>query len=282
MAIGGNNSRHAIGLLFCAPALVWSVQLLAGTPALILVAATLPAAFLAALVAIVQRGDGRSRAALAFAFAWGATFAAWASTTGNEMARSWIDVWSNGDDRLLTAVVVAPLLEEAAKALGLVLLIRYGREALRDARDGIVCGALVGIGFVLTENFLYLGLAMLSGGEGELVRSLYLRGILGAATHAVFTACAGAGIGWSAGRISGVRTAPLVGLLVAHVQHVAWNALGAPAVASTLCDAQAGVCRAQPDAFSLFVESTAIALVFLAPGAVLLVAAWRHAPRSRV
>jgi protease PrsW len=273
-----NSARSTIVLLLCAPAFVWTADLVAGTPPLILLAALAPAALLAALVVAVQRGGGRSAAALAYAFAWGAIVAAWVSTTGNGLARSWIDASSTGDDRALTAIAVAPLLEEAAKALGLVLLLRFGRDSLRNSRDGIVYGALVGIGFVLTENFLYLGIAMLQGGEAGIVRALYLRGILGAATHAVFTACAGAGFGWWAAAGAQRRFAPLLGFVAAHVQHVAWNALGAPAIASALCGAAGSTCRDVPAALAVFGESTAIAAAFLTPGMMGLLAAWRYSP----
>jgi RsiW-degrading membrane proteinase PrsW (M82 family) len=272
------TARSAIALLLCAPAFVWSAELLAGTPPLILMAAMAPAALVAAVAIFAQRGRGRPAWSLAFAFAWGAVVAAWISTTGNELARSWIDARSHGDDRVLTALVVAPLLEEGAKALGLLLLTGLTGWRLRDARDGIVLGALVGIGFVLTENLLYLGVAMLQGGEAGLVRALYLRGILGAATHGVFTACAGAGIGWAAAGGGGIRIA-LAGFLAAHVQHVVWNGLGAALVADVLCGAQP-VCLEAPTTLAVYGQSTAITLAFIAPGLAALVAAWRRPPAS--
>lgn len=267
-------ARSAIALLLCAPAFVWSAEILSGTPPLILLSAIAPAALLAAAVIGAQRGGDRPGWALAFAFAWGAVVAAWISTSGNELARSWINARSSGDDRLITALVIAPLLEEGAKALGLLLLTGLARWRLRDARDGIVLGALVGIGFVLTENLLYLGVAMLQGGEAGLVRALYLRGILGAATHAVFTACAGAGIGWAAAQAGAVRFAVL-GFVAAHAQHVAWNGLGAPLVAAVLCGAQP-VCLEAPTALAVYGQSTAIAAAFLAPGLAALFMAWRR------
>jgi RsiW-degrading membrane proteinase PrsW (M82 family) len=270
----GRTARSAIALVLCAPALVWSAELFAGTPTLILLAAIAPAAFLAAVVITAQRGAGRSAWALAFAFAWGAIVAAWISTTGNELARAWIDARSAGNDRVLTALVVAPLLEEAAKALGLAALLLFPGRPLRDARDGIVFGALVGIGFVLTENLLYLGVAMLQGGEDGLVRALYLRGILGAAAHGVFTACAGAGIGWAAARAPVILPA-VAGLVAAHAQHVAWNAFGASAVAGVLCGG-GPECLAAPSALAVYGQSTAITTTFLAPGLVALLIAWRR------
>jgi RsiW-degrading membrane proteinase PrsW (M82 family) len=267
------TARSAFVLLLCAPALVWSAELLAGTPPLILFAAIAPAVVLAALVIAAQRSSGRSAPTLAFAFAWGAVVAAWISTTGNELARSWIDARSNGDDRVLTAVFVAPLLEEAAKALGLVVLLLLRERPLRDARDGIVFGALVGIGFVLTENLLYLGIAMLQGGETGLVQALYLRGVLGAAMHAVLTASAGAGIGWAAAH--GRRAVAAAGFAAALAQHVLWNGFGAAAVARALCGA-GPVCLDAPTTLAVYGEATIITLGCLAPGMAALFATWRR------
>lgn len=267
------------GLLLAMPAVAWTAELLAGTPSLILGAAAAPALLLAAIIAFAQRGGGRALGTLVFSLAWGAVGAAWLSTIGNESARRWIDAVTEGDDRTLTALLVAPVLEESAKALGLLLLLGGGR--LRSARDGIVCGALVGVGFVFAENLLYLGLSMLQGGEAGLLRALHLRGIVGAAPHVVFTACAGAGLGWAAGGASSGRRwlAPTLGVMSAIAQHVAWNALAAPAIAHVLCDApdSGGACLAAPTSTSMFWESGIVALVFLAPGLLALGAVWRAA-----
>jgi protease PrsW len=272
------RARLAAGMLLSLPAVFWSADLLAGTPHLILVAALGPAALLTVAIVIAQRRIGVRPLALAASLAWGALLAAWLSMTGNALFRPLLDEMTSGDDRILTALLVAPLLEEAAKFLGLVLLARFIRGAVRDARDGIVCGALVGIGFVFTENLLYLGLSMLQGGEPALVRALYLRGVIGAATHAVFTASAGAALGWMVSDQSPGRRwlVPLLGFAFAHVQHLAWNALAAPAIARVLCAAENGACVSVPTAFAVFGQATAISVFFLAPGIAFLVFAWRQ------
>jgi len=281
MSAGAARARTVLGLLLSMPVIVWTAELLTGTPPLILAAAVAPAALFAAAILLAQRSSGRSPGALVFSLAWGALGAAYLSTSGNELARRWIDALSDGDDRTLTALLVAPLLEEAAKALGLVLMLFFGRRGLRSARDGIVYGALIGVGFVFTENLLYLGLSMLQGGEAGLLRALYLRGILGGATHVVFTACAGAGLGWSAGhderraRLPGL--VPGLGFTWALLQHIAWNALAAPAIGRALCGAEIGAraCRDVPTNVALFGESSLLSLVFLTPGIVVLRVAWR-------
>jgi RsiW-degrading membrane proteinase PrsW (M82 family) len=269
------RARLAVGVLLSLPAVVWSADLLAGTPPLILAAALGPAALLTIAILLAQRPTAARPLALVASLAWGGLIAAWLSTTGNSLSRPVLDALSTADDRVLTALLVAPLLEEAAKFLGLLLISRFIRGAVRDARDGIVCGALIGIGFVFTENLLYLGLSMLQGGEPALVRALYLRGVIGAATHAVFTACAGATLGWFASDARSGRgrrwLVPLAGFAFAHLQHLVWNALAAPAIATALCGAESGACASVPSAIAVFGEATVISACFLAPGIAFLI-----------
>ena len=131
----------------------------------------------------------------------------------------------------------------------------WGRR-LAGVRDGIIYGALIGVGFVLTENLIYFAFAALQGGPSGLARSVYLRGLLAGADHAVFTATIGAGIGWAVASSStrGRVLAPLIACLAALVLHVAWNAVASDAISRVLCGAETagGACRPTPAARDLF------------------------------
>ena len=48
---------------------------------------------------------------------------------------------------MLSAPISAPIVEEIAKALGVTLIFRLLRAEFDNMRDGIVYGALVGLGF---------------------------------------------------------------------------------------------------------------------------------------
>lgn len=276
--------RYALTTLLCMPAVAWTIDLLIGTPPLILVAAIAPAALFACAIVLVQRGAGRPVVALAFSLAWGAIGAAFLSTNANAFAREWLDPLAGDSGRMATALLAAPAVEEAAKAAGLVLLLALAPACLRGARDGIVHGSLIGVGFVATENLLYLGLSMLQGGEAGLTSALYLRGILGSATHLIFTACAGAGIGWSVTRRTSGEPARrqiaaiAAGFVGALAQHMAWNGMAAPMLGAALCGAEiaGGSCRAVPTGMALYGQSTAVAILFLAPGASGLLRLWRR------
>jgi RsiW-degrading membrane proteinase PrsW (M82 family) len=57
---------------------------------------------------------------------------------------------------LLAAPISAPIAEEIAKALGVLVLFWFLRAEFDNMRDGIVYGALVGVGFNWFEAALYV------------------------------------------------------------------------------------------------------------------------------
>ncbi len=229
-----------------------------------LVAALAPALGWTALVARL----GRVRPALVVAlFLWGAVIAACAARTIS-------------DQGIVTPVIGGPVLEEIAKAAGLAVLAWMGSDVLRDVRSGIACGAIVGVGFAMTENLEYLLLAALQGGPAGLLRSIYLRTILGGLSHAVFTATTGAGLAWDGPGVA--RPARVLGLAAAILQHVAWNAVASEAVAAVLCNPveAGGPCRAAPSLFGLFVVVPGATALVLGPGLVTLLALGRRRGRE--
>src|SRR5262249_57330015 len=57
---------------------------------------------------------------------------------------------------LLSAPISAPIAEEIVKALGVMLLFWFLRDEFDNMRDGIVYGALVGVGFNWFESAGYV------------------------------------------------------------------------------------------------------------------------------
>ena len=55
-----------------------------------------------------------------------------------------------------SAAIVAPITEEGAKGLFILLLLWFRRRVIDGVLDGIVYAGLVGVGFAFTENILYL------------------------------------------------------------------------------------------------------------------------------
>lgn len=97
----------------------------------------------------------------------------------------------------LSDVVVAPFLEELFKAFGLYLLFllsRYWLHEFDGLLDGLVFGAVVGLGYTLTEDSLWVAIASQRGVEAAIELTV-LRTVLGGLGHCTFTALTGAGLG---------------------------------------------------------------------------------------
>jgi RsiW-degrading membrane proteinase PrsW (M82 family) len=267
----------------------WSVVDLAltlvATPPLIVLGAAAPALVFA--LAIVRVDPDREPAALlAAAFLWGAAVAPSVSLALNDAARAWLGA-AIGAPRteLLAPAIVGPLVEETAKGAALAMLLLVRPRAIDGAIDGLVYGAMIGIGFTMTENVSYLTLAVVQGGQGGLERAIYTRAVLGGFNHAAFTATAGAALGAALrARTRIARFAlPAAGFAGAVVQHGVWNAAASQAITALLCDPAlpGGPCRVPPGAWRLYVDIPLVVLAYVGPGlAVLAVTAWAARRRT--
>lgn len=190
-----------------------------------LLLAILPVFPVAASLLYLDRFENEPPALLAFAFAWGATAAIVISLIFS--IGSMIVIAGAGGDDLLGAVLVAPVVEESAKALAIVGVLLIRRRQFNGVVDGIVFAGLSGLGFAFAENILYLGSAFLDGGIVGAVLTFVLRCVMGPFAHPMFTAATGIGIGLAV-RTNSVPLKivyPLTGLLVAMLLHSLWNFL---------------------------------------------------------
>ncbi|KYK25575.1 hypothetical protein AYK25_05155 [Thermoplasmatales archaeon SM1-50] len=92
----------------------------------------------------------------------------------------------------LITIIIAPVIEEFTKPLALQL--RTVKKNLTELEDGLIYGAVAGLGFSATENLLY-GYSFLS--EGFLMFSVFMafRSFGGCLLHASATALTGYGYG---------------------------------------------------------------------------------------
>jgi RsiW-degrading membrane proteinase PrsW (M82 family) len=130
---------------------------------------------------------------------------------------------------MLTATLVAPVVEEAAKGLAILLLFWFLRAEFDDLRDGLIYGALVGLGFNIAETALYVMQGYLETGSAPLGQQLAVRFVvLGLNGHTLFSALLGAGLGLA--RQTQRRWlrlwAPLAGYALAVLAHALSNSLG--------------------------------------------------------
>jgi RsiW-degrading membrane proteinase PrsW (M82 family) len=181
------------------------------------------------------------RRALAFAFGWGACVATLLALTTNGLLVRWLTgetatvAPTHADTLELT--VIAPVVEETAKAAALWLLFLHRPHAFDGPLAGIVGAGVTATGFAFTENILYLGNAVTrdraSGTTGlwdsTTVLTFVVRVLVAPFAHPVFTALTGLGFGLAAALGPRVGAAgrvalPLLGLAAAMGLHSAWNA----------------------------------------------------------
>lgn len=128
---------------------------------------------------------------------------------------------------IVLAVLVAPVVEEVAKGLG--VLIISGHHELDNTFDGILFGFAVGMGFAAVENWLYFASnanPVAVGGLTPWAYTILYRSVLCALAHGCFTATTGAAIGFfrSRAKLRNFAFAGfLVGLPVAIVLHGLFN-----------------------------------------------------------
>ncbi len=209
--------------------LVMAVVLLAsGRPdalAVGLVLAVLPVPPLVGVYLWLDRYEPEPLRLLATAFAWGALVA-----TTLALLIQYADIALNDSPEAWSAVVVAPITEEATKGIFVLMLVWARRHHLDGYVDALVYAGLVGIGFAFTENILYFAGAYTSGPEfgaggiGSATGLFILRGILSPFAHPLFTSAVGIGVGVLVTSRNPLRyAAPVVGYGVAVVAHAIWN-----------------------------------------------------------
>ncbi|HET9020643.1 MAG TPA: PrsW family intramembrane metalloprotease [Ornithinibacter sp.] len=168
---------------------------------------------------------------LVSAFLWGALVAAVIAAVLNTSAIAVLQEVSDPDAALATtAVLVAPLVEEAAKGAFVLLVWLLLRREFDGITDGMVYAGICAAGFAFTENIHYLAQAWADGGGEALTGTFVARCLLSPFAHPMFTILTGVGIGVAAtSRTRMPRVvAPLVGFLLAVLAHALWN-LGAVA-----------------------------------------------------
>ena len=157
-------------------------------------------------------------------FGWGAVGAVFLALVGSGFLGLPVNLIVPDAGAVVGPVLIAPLAEEPAKALVLLLLLRS--RHFDGMTDGFVYGAAAGLGFGMTENFFYFAQPAIAGETGAWVALVIMRTFLSAVMHATSTSVVGAAIGWA--RFRGSRTliiAGSCGLAVAMMIHALWNGL---------------------------------------------------------
>ena len=190
------------------------------------VLALLPTLLYASLIWWLDRHEKEPLPLLIVAFLWGAVPSIILSIILTNAAGIPLEgiALSPGERRATELAIVAPIVEEAVKAIILVVLFLVSRREFDNVLDGVVYGALVGLGFAFVENILYLSAAGMQFGTDRMIQLWLLRAGLFGLNHSMFTAFTGAALGYARSVHLGwqrgfVASLGLGGAMVMHSLH---------------------------------------------------------------
>jgi hypothetical protein len=105
----------------------------------------------------------------------------------------------------------------------LFALFFWRRDEFDGVTDGVIYAAMVGLGFAMTENVKYYGVAV---AEHNALGVFIVRGLFSPFAHPLFTGMTGVGLGLAAQttRRSAKVIAPAAGFAAAVLLHAGWNA----------------------------------------------------------
>ena len=161
-------------------------------------------------------------------FVWGATGAIFLGILGSILFQlplsTFIQLFSGGDAgeliNLSGAIVTAPLVEEFTKGIFILLMAMIKR--FDGVVDGVVYGGAIGLGFGMTENFMYFlfyGTTPVSWLFIVIIRTLF-----SAVMHCMSTATFGAFIGFAKFKPAIFKLLLIpTGFFIAVFLHFAWN-----------------------------------------------------------
>ena len=188
--------------------------------------ALVPLAGVLVAVRLVDRWEPEPWSLLAFAVAWGAIVAVGIALGIDLLITTVFGADSSSAREAFTAIVQAPIVEEFAKGLGVLVIFLSARRAFDGPVDGIVYGGLIGAGFAFTENIQYFAVSFIEGGVADVSTTFFVRGILSPFAHVMFTSVTGFALGLAARRGARPRQAVgpwVVGMIGAIALHAFWN-----------------------------------------------------------
>ncbi|MCX8010392.1 MAG: PrsW family intramembrane metalloprotease [Ignavibacteria bacterium] len=156
-------------------------------------------------------------------FFWGAFGAIFLGIIGSSVIHGILSLSvSEYTLQLIGSIAIAPIVEEITKGIFLLLIVSF--RSFDNMTDGAVYGGAIGLGFGMTENFLYFV------SYGDTVESwiliVIIRTLFSAVMHCMSTAIFGASLGYSKFKSNKIKfTVPLLGLFLAIFMHSIWNML---------------------------------------------------------
>ena len=155
-------------------------------------------------------------------YLWGALGAIFFALVGSYILSFFVSIFVHDKESLkwIESILIAPLVEETTKGIFLFFTVRSRK--FDNMTDGIVYGGAIGLGFGMTENFLYF--IANTGSLTTWVSLVIVRTLFTAVMHCVSTATLGAFLGYAKFKNLFYKlTFPFLGLVAAMFIHFAWN-----------------------------------------------------------
>jgi RsiW-degrading membrane proteinase PrsW (M82 family) len=250
------------------------------------------------LLWLLERRERQTPWLFAAGFLWGGCIATALALPFNSAFLKLVDIWvaqhpvvrevlGPNAAMLLAAPISAPIAEEIAKAAGVLVIFWLLRAEFDNLRDGIVYGALVGVGFNWFEAALYVAQGYAQSGVPPYGLQLGGRyALFGLGGHAMSTGIFGAflGIAMQSPRRWVRILAPATGLVLAIAAHMVNNALPLLAALAARAAGEPLDLSDPPDVGFLdaFVGSSLLELTIVLPFLLITtLALWRSSVRER-
>lgn len=185
-------------------------------------AAIIPMSFYLFLIWKMDKYDREPIKLVLLNYFWGAIGAVFLAIIGSIILTYFFSFFIENESGidLIGAIIIAPFVEEITK--GLFLLITISSRKFDNITDGIVYGGAIGLGFGMTENFLYFISNM--DNVSDWISIVIVRTLFSAVMHLVCTATLGAFLGFSKFMIFPLRfILGAFGLAIAMLIHSLWN-----------------------------------------------------------
>lgn len=191
-------------------ALLWSIA-----------AAIIPTAVYVMVLWWLDRYEKEPQRLLWSAFIWGAAPAVILSLVAESVLQIPLADLGKAGAELASSSFLAPVVEELAKGVAVLLILLLFRSEFDNVLDGIIYGATVGFGFAMTENVFYFMDSFAESGVDGLTIVIFMRAIVFGLNHALFTSVFGAALGYTRQTRTGCLRwlAPPLGLLGAMTLH---------------------------------------------------------------
>ncbi|MCB0009300.1 MAG: PrsW family intramembrane metalloprotease, partial [Anaerolineales bacterium] len=158
-----------------------------------IIIAAIPTAIFVAIIYWIDRYEKEPLWLLITTFLWGAVPSIIAAFIINTLFSIPFYLVGEGFGDAIGATFIAPLVEESLKGAALLLILFFWRSEIDSLLDGIIYGAMIGLGFGMVEDIFYFVSQYQAGGVEGWTATILLRTMF-SLNHALFTGVTGLGI----------------------------------------------------------------------------------------